>query len=76
MLLSIVVKFTYKDFELETQSLCKALLDVTKQGDLRHMPFGFPKIHFHINQDVLDSKGGKKLLIMLVKCLQKQEILI
>lgn len=62
---------TYKDFETETQNLCKALLDVTKYGDLRHMPFGFPKIHFHINQDVLDSEGGKKLFNYACEVLAK-----
>lgn len=62
---------TYKDFEPETQSICKALLKVTEHGDLRHMPFGFPKIHFHINQDVLDDANGKKLFNYACEVLAK-----
>ena len=62
---------TYKDFEPETQKFCKAILDVTKHGDLRHMPFGFPKIHFHVNQAVLDDENGKKLFDYMCEVLAK-----
>lgn len=62
---------TYKDFEPETQKLCKAILDVTKHGDLRHMPFGFPKIHFHVNRAVLDDKNGRKLFDYMCEVLAK-----
>lgn len=52
---------TYKDFEYEARQLCKALLDVSKEGDARGMPFGFPKLHLHINDDVFNIKEAKEI---------------
>ena len=52
---------TYKDFEYESQQICKAFLDISKEGDSRGMPFGFPKIHFHINDEVFAHKESKEL---------------
>lgn len=52
---------TYKDFEYESQQLCRALLDVSLEGDSRGMPFGFPKLHFHINDEVFENENAKEL---------------
>jgi anaerobic ribonucleoside-triphosphate reductase len=52
---------TYKDFETESQYICKALLEVSKEGDSRGMPFGFPKLHFHINNEVFEHESSKEL---------------
>lgn len=52
---------TYKDFEYESQQLCKALLEVSKDGDSRGMPFGFPKLHLHINDEVFNNESSKEL---------------
>lgn len=60
---------TYKDFEPEAQAVCKGILKVSEDGDLRHMPFGFPKIHFHINQEVLEDPKGKELFDYMCKVL-------
>ena len=62
---------TYKDFESESQSVCKAILQVSEHGDLRHMPFGFPKIHFHINQKTFDDSKGNELYKYMCKVLAK-----
>lgn len=62
---------TYKDFEPESQALCEAILKVSEQGDLRHMPFGFPKVHFHISQNTLDDPNGKRLFEYMCKVLAK-----
>jgi len=51
----------YKDFEYESQQLCKALLEVSRDGDSRHMPFGFPKLHFHINDEVFKNESAREL---------------
>lgn len=63
---------TYKDFEYETQELCRAFLEVSKDGDSRGMPFGFPKLHFHVNDEVFNNTRGKELYELACEVLSLQ----
>lgn len=63
---------TYKDFEYESRQICKALLDVSKNGDSRGMPFGFPKIHFHINDEVFTNPEANELFNFACEVLSVQ----
>lgn len=63
---------TYKDFEYEAQQICKAFLDISKEGDSRGMPFGFPKIHFHINEVVFNNPTSKELFDFACEVLSVQ----
>ena len=63
---------TYKDFEYESQQICKALLEVSKEGDSRGMPFGFPKLHFHVNDEVFNHESSKELYEYACEVLSSQ----
>jgi len=41
----------YKDFESISQLFLSAILQVAKSGDKVHLPFAFPKLNLHINED-------------------------
>lgn len=63
---------TYKDFEYESQQICKALLNVSKDGDSRGMPFGFPKLHLHINDEIFNHASSKELFNFACEVLSLQ----
>lgn len=50
-----VVGLRYKDFEKEAQQFAKAIFSVIEHGDAAGVPFAFPKINMHINEDVFNS---------------------
>ena len=54
---------TYKDFAKESKLFAKALLDVVEEGDADGMPFAFPKINFHINEESFTDPDTKALLM-------------
>lgn len=45
----IIVK--YKDYEKEAQKFLSAIFEVACEGDSVHLPFSFPKLNLHINED-------------------------
>lgn len=62
---------TYKDFEKESRMFAKALLEVSMEGDALGLPFAFPKIHLHINQECLDDKKANAIIKYACKVLSK-----
>jgi len=54
---------TYKDFAKESKLFAKALLEVVEEGDADGMPFAFPKINFHINEESFTDPDTKALLM-------------
>jgi len=52
----------YSDFEKEAALFTKAMLEVVGEGDANGMPFAFPKINLHINQESFDNPTARELL--------------
>jgi len=52
----------YQDYEKEAAWFTKAMLEVVGEGDADGMPFAFPKINLHINQESFDNPTAKELL--------------
>lgn len=50
-----VTAMKYKDYEKESQAFAKAILSVIEEGDAVGLPFAFPKINLHVNEDVFNS---------------------
>lgn len=55
---------TYQNFENEAWKFAKALLEVVAEGDADGMPFAFPKINFHINEECFTNEKTKELLMI------------
>ncbi len=53
---------TYGDYEREAQRFGKALMDVWRAGDKNGLPFPFPKMDLHVNQDSFDDPNQRELL--------------
>lgn len=53
----------YKDFVKESKLFAKAMLEVVEEGDADGMPFAFPKINFHINEESFTDPDTKALLM-------------
>jgi len=54
----------YKDYDYESKLFLKAILEVTKEGDMNGMPFVFPKINLHINDNTFKYEDSKELLML------------
>lgn len=55
---------TYGDFEKESRLFAKAILEVVGEGDADGMPFAFPKINLHINEECFTDPKAKALLMV------------
>lgn len=53
----------YKDFAVQSKLFARAILEVVEDGDADGMPFAFPKINFHINEESFKDKDTKALLM-------------
>lgn len=53
----------YKDFAKESKLFARAILDVIEEGDADGMPFAFPKINFHINEESFNDPDTRALLM-------------
>ena len=53
---------TYKEYEKESQAFLKALMDVWREGDSIGLPFPFPKMDFHINEETYTDPAQRELL--------------
>lgn len=52
----------YGDYERESQEFLKALMDVWREGDSIGLPFPFPKLDFHVNDDTFEDPKQFELL--------------
>lgn len=55
---------TYEIFENEARLFAKAILEVVGDGDANGMPFAFPKINFHINEECFKDMKSKDLIMV------------
>ncbi len=53
----------YKDFARESKLFAKALLEIVEEGDADGMPFPFPKINLHVNEESFTDPDTKALLM-------------
>jgi len=53
----------YKDFAVQSKLFARAMLEVVEEGDANGMPFAFPKINFHINEESFHDEDTKALLV-------------
>ena len=60
---------TYADFEEDSQRFLEAILEVIGEGDAAGLPFAFPKINLHINEDTftIDGKEENKDALRLLE---------
>ncbi len=61
----------YKDFEKESKLFLKAILEVSKDGDMYGLTFPFPKINLHINGKTFEDKKSKGLFMLACDCVSK-----
>ena len=61
----------YKDFEKESSLFVKAILEVIGEGDADGMPFAFPKINLHINEESFNNPVARELLNVACECSSK-----
>jgi len=61
----------YKDFEKESALFVKAILEVIGEGDADGMPFAFPKINLHINEESFNNPVARELLNVACECASK-----
>ncbi len=54
----------YEDFEDEARMFARALLEIVGDGDANGMPFAFPKINLHINEQCFTDEKSKELLMI------------
>lgn len=54
----------YEDYTKEAAQFTKAILEVIEEGDADGMPFAFPKINLHINQESFEDKTARQLLML------------
>lgn len=54
----------YKDYEKESRIFAKAILEVVGEGDADGMPFAFPKINLHVNEECFTDPATKALLMV------------
>ena len=62
---------TYQDFSKEVAQFTKAILEVVGEGDADGMPFAFPKINLHINQESFTDPVAKQLLMLACEASSK-----
>lgn len=62
---------TYQDFSKEAAQFTKAILEVVGEGDADGMPFAFPKINLHINQESFTDPVAKQLLMLACEASSK-----
>ena len=62
---------TYEDFSKEAAQFTKAILEVVGEGDADGMPFAFPKINLHINQESFTDPVAKQLLMLACEASSK-----
>lgn len=53
----------YKDYAVESKLFARAILEVVEEGDADGLPFAFPKINFHINEESFNDKETQALLM-------------
>lgn len=53
---------TYSDYEKESQMFLRAMMDVWREGDSMGLPFPFPKMDFHVNEESFRDPEQFKLL--------------
>ena len=60
---------TYADFEEDSQRFLLAILEVIKEGDSTGLPFAFPKINMHVNEDTftIDGKEENKSALAILE---------
>ena len=61
----------YEDYKKEAAQFTKAILEVIGEGDADGMPFAFPKINLHINQESFEDKTAKQLLMLACEASSK-----
>lgn len=61
----------YEDYSKESAQFTKAILEVVEEGDADGMPFAFPKINLHINQESFEDKTAKQLLMLACEASSK-----
>lgn len=61
----------YKDFEKESRLFAKAMLEVVGEGDADGMPFAFPKINLHVNEESFTEPKAKALLMVACESASK-----
>lgn len=52
----------YEDYAKESSLFTKAMLEVVGEGDADGMPFAFPKINLHINEEAFTNPSANQLL--------------
>lgn len=52
----------YEDYAKESSLFTKAMLEVVGEGDADGMPFAFPKINLHINEEAFIDPAANQLL--------------
>ena len=62
---------TYEDYSKEAALFTKAILEVVGEGDADGMPFAFPKINLHINQESFADPVAKQLLMLACEASSK-----
>ena len=62
---------TYADFENESLMFVRAMLEVSLKGDAMGLPFGFPKLHLHINDKCYDNPKSNALIEYASEVLSK-----
>ena len=62
---------TYEDYSKEAAQFTKAILEVVGEGDADGMPFAFPKINLHINQESFTDPVAKQLLMLACEASSK-----
>ena len=53
----------YEDYAVQSKLFARAILDVVEEGDADGIPFAFPKINFHINEESFTDEDTKALLM-------------
>ncbi len=61
----------YEDYSKESALFTKAILEVVGEGDADGMPFAFPKINLHINQESFTDPVAKQLLMLACEASSK-----
>lgn len=54
----------YKDYTKESALFTRAMLEVVGEGDADGMPFAFPKLNLHINEESFTDPVAKELLMI------------
>lgn len=62
---------TYGDFEDESLMFARALIQVSLEGDAMGLPFGFPKLHLHINDKCFENPKSNAIIEYATESLSK-----